>query len=87
MYTMCVCLYSLFKDVLCVHPSVELGQFDGEEDTGDQEDTAASQTKPECVLKNMFTSDISHFFSKLTFLSRSIKKNLSKKLKLELELN
>lgn len=48
-------LHSLLKDVLCVHPSVILGQFDGEDDAGNQEDAAASQTKPECVLKNTIT--------------------------------
>lgn len=53
MYKMCVCvcLDSLFKDVLCVHPPVILGEFDGEDDTWDQKDTAAAQTKPECVLE------------------------------------
>lgn len=47
-----VCGYSLFKNVLCVHPSVILGQFDREDNTRNQQDTAASQTKPECVLKH-----------------------------------
>lgn len=43
---------SLFKDVLCVHPSEEFGQFDGENDAGEEEDAAASQTEPERVLKH-----------------------------------
>lgn len=45
-------LDSLFKDVLRVHPSEVLGQFDGENDAGQQKDTAASQTEPERVLKH-----------------------------------
>ena len=62
-YTKHVCvLDSLFKDVLRVHPPVVLGQFDGEDDTGDQQYTAASQTKPECVLKNTFTRNLSRFY-------------------------
>jgi len=48
-------LNSLFEDVLCVHPSVVLGQFDGKDDAGDQKDAATSQTEPECVLENNFT--------------------------------
>lgn len=47
-----MCEDSLLKDVLCVHPPVVLGQFDGEDDTGDEKDGAASQTKPEGVLEN-----------------------------------
>lgn len=47
-----MCEDSLLKDVLCVHPPVVLGQFHGEDDTGDEKDGAASQTKPEGVLKN-----------------------------------
>lgn len=43
---------SLLKDVLRVHPPVVLGQFDGEDDAGDEKDGAASQTKPEGVLEN-----------------------------------
>lgn len=80
MHKWCVCLDSLFKDVLRVHPSVILGQFDGEEDTGDEKDTAASQTKPECVLENMFRRRFFTLFSSLTFdsfLSHS-NTNLSK---------
>lgn len=45
---------SLFKHVLCVHPSVIFGQFDGEDDAGDQKDAAAAQTEPECVLEKTF---------------------------------
>lgn len=45
-------MHSLLKDVLCVHPPVVLGQFDGEDDTGDEKNGAASQTKPEGVLEN-----------------------------------
>lgn len=45
-------LDSLLKDVLCVHPPVVLGQFDREDDTGNEKDGAASQTKPEGVLEN-----------------------------------
>lgn len=44
---------SLFEDVLRVHPPVELGQFDGEDDAGQEKDTAASQTEPERVLKHI----------------------------------
>lgn len=51
-----MCPDSLFKDVLRVHPPVVLGQFDGEDDAGDEEDAAASQTEPERVLKNRFRS-------------------------------
>lgn len=50
-------LDSLFKDVLCVHPSVILGQFDREDDAGDEQDAAAAETKPECVLENKSTSN------------------------------
>lgn len=57
------CLDSLFKDVLCVHPSVILGQFDGEDDTGDQKDAAAAQTEPERVLKNTFARTFFTLFS------------------------
>lgn len=46
-----VCVDSLLKDVLRVHPPVILGQFDGEDYTGDEQDTAASQAEPERVLK------------------------------------
>lgn len=53
-----MCLYSLFKDVLRVHPSVILGQFDGENDAGDQKDTAASQTEPECVLEKTHLQEL-----------------------------
>lgn len=56
----CALLDSLFKDVLCVHPSVVFGQFGGEDHAGDQEDTAASQSKPEYVLKKTGTSKSSH---------------------------
>lgn len=49
-----MCPDSLFEDVLRVHPPVVLGQFDGEDDAGDEEDAAASQTEPERVLKNRF---------------------------------
>lgn len=48
----CVRLDSLLKDVLCVHPPVVLGQFDGEDDTRNEKDGAASQAKPEGVLEN-----------------------------------
>lgn len=47
-----MCVDSLLKDILCVHPPVVLGQFDGEDDTGNEKDGAASQTKPEGVLEN-----------------------------------
>lgn len=50
-------LDSLFKDVLCVHPSVILGQFDREDDAGDEQDAAAAETKPECVLEKKSTSN------------------------------
>lgn len=49
-----MCPDSLFEDILRVHPPVVLGQFDGEDDAGDEEDAAASQTEPERVLKNRF---------------------------------
>ncbi len=61
----CVCSDSLFKDVLCVHPPVILGQFDGEDDAGDEKDTAASQTEPERVLENTFT--IFHYWFPFIF--------------------
>lgn len=35
-------LDSLFEDVLCVHPSVVFGQFDGKDDAGNQQDAAGS---------------------------------------------
>lgn len=44
-----VTIGGVFKDVLCVHSSVILGQFDREDNTGNKEDAAASKTKPECV--------------------------------------
>lgn len=59
-----MCLYSLFKDVLRVHPSVILGQFDGEDDAGDQKDTAASQTEPERVLEKIYRNFITFFYRK-----------------------
>ncbi len=62
-YVQNMCWDSLFKDVLCVHPSVKLGEFDGEDDTGDQKNGAASQTKPECVLKDKVTGKFSFFYS------------------------
>lgn len=43
---------SLLKDVLRVHPPVVLGQFDGEDDTGNEEDGAAPQAEPEGVLED-----------------------------------
>lgn len=52
---------SLLKDVLCVHPPVVLGQFDGEDDTGNEKDGAASQTKPEGVLENRSKDKDFHF--------------------------
>lgn len=51
MYTEKCCVNSLFEDVLRVHPSVVFGQFDGDDDTGEQEDAAQSQSKPERVLE------------------------------------
>lgn len=51
-------LYSLFEDVLRVHPPVILGQFDGEDDAGDQKDAAASQTEPERVLEKTHLQEL-----------------------------
>lgn len=66
---MCVRVDSLLKDVLCVHPPVVLGQFDGEDDTGNEKDGAASQTKPEGVLENRSRTK--------TFTSRSTRSSAS----------
>ena len=41
--------YSLV-DIAVLHPPVELGQFDGEDDAGDQEDHTPAQTEPEPIL-------------------------------------
>lgn len=65
-----MCPDSLFEDVLRVHPSVVLGQFDGEDDAGDEEDAAASQAEPERVLKNRFRRTVHTLF---TTLANSLK--------------
>lgn len=42
---------SLVVDVLSVHPAIELGQFDRQDDARQQEEGAAAQTHPEGVLE------------------------------------
>ena len=41
--------YSLVV-ITVLHPPVELGPFDGEDDAGDQEDRTPAQAEPECIL-------------------------------------
>lgn len=61
---------SLLKDVFCVHPPVVLGQFDGEDNTGNEKDGAAPETKPEGVLKNRSRTKI--------FTSRSTRRQFTR---------
>lgn len=49
---MYVCKYLSYSlvGITVLHPPVELGQIDGEDDAGDQEDHTPAQTEPECIL-------------------------------------
>lgn len=53
--SVCVCTHLLLEYILGVHSAVEFGKFDGHDDTGDKEQTAATQTEPECVLQCVHT--------------------------------